>query len=117
MRIAGTSYTESLVNQLNSLAARQYDLQNQISTGQRVRMPGDDPGAMAHLGHDRPEGAAIVEPEQVIEPDHVRDVGEDRVRGVGDDQRVGPGELGRPIHGLEQVVQERQAPARARRDE
>lgn len=47
MRIAGTSYTDSLVNQLNSLAARQYDLQNQISTGQRVRMPGDDPGAMA----------------------------------------------------------------------
>jgi len=47
MRIAGTSYTDSMVNQLNSLAASQYDLQNQISTGQRVRMPGDDPAAMA----------------------------------------------------------------------
>jgi flagellar hook-associated protein 3 FlgL len=47
MRIAGTSYNDSLVNQLNLLASRQYNLQNQISTGQRVQRPEDDPGAMA----------------------------------------------------------------------
>ncbi len=47
MRIAGTSYTETLVNQLNSLALRQYDLQGQISTGQRIQKPEDDPAGMA----------------------------------------------------------------------
>jgi flagellar hook-associated protein 3 FlgL len=47
MRIAGTSYTDSLVNQLNVLTAQQYQLQNQVSTGQRIQKPGDDPAGMA----------------------------------------------------------------------
>src|SRR6266404_2674363 len=47
MRIAGTSYTDSLVNQLNVLTAQQYQLQNQVSTGQRIQKPEDDPAGMA----------------------------------------------------------------------
>src|SRR6185369_17507173 len=47
MRIAGTSYSDGLVNQLNQLSAQQYQLQNQISTGQRIQKPEDDPASMA----------------------------------------------------------------------
>ncbi|HTL19039.1 MAG TPA: flagellar hook-associated protein FlgL [Patescibacteria group bacterium] len=47
MRIAGTSYTDSLVTQLNTLSAQQYQLQGQISTGQRIQKPEDDPAGMA----------------------------------------------------------------------
>jgi flagellar hook-associated protein 3 FlgL len=47
MRIAGTSYTDSLVNQLNYLSAQQFQLQGQISTGQRIQKPEDDPAGMA----------------------------------------------------------------------
>jgi flagellar hook-associated protein 3 FlgL len=47
MRIAGTSYTDSLVNQLNFLNGQQYQLQNQISTGQRIQKPEDDPTGLA----------------------------------------------------------------------
>jgi len=47
MRIAGTSYSNSLVGQLNFLTAQQFQLQNQISTGQRIQKPEDDPLGMA----------------------------------------------------------------------
>src|SRR5260221_11695764 len=47
MRIAGTSYADSLVNQLNYLSAQQFQLQSQISTGQRIQKPEDDPAGMA----------------------------------------------------------------------
>jgi flagellar hook-associated protein 3 FlgL len=47
MRIAGTTYSDIAVSQLNLLTAQQTQLQNQVSTGQRVRKPEDDPAAMA----------------------------------------------------------------------
>jgi flagellar hook-associated protein 3 FlgL len=47
MRIAGTSYTDSLVGQLNFLSAQQFQLQTQISTGQRIQKPEDDPTGMS----------------------------------------------------------------------
>jgi flagellar hook-associated protein 3 FlgL len=47
MRIAGTSYTDSMINQLNYLTTQQYTLQNQVSTGQRIQKPEDDPAGMA----------------------------------------------------------------------
>jgi flagellar hook-associated protein 3 FlgL len=51
MRIAGTSYTESMANQINLLAGRQYKLQNQATTGQSIIAPEDDPaGMMQALG-------------------------------------------------------------------
>jgi flagellar hook-associated protein 3 FlgL len=46
MRVTGNSFTDSLVTQLNLLNARQYRLQNQASTGQRIQAPEDDPAAM-----------------------------------------------------------------------
>jgi len=46
MRVTGNSLTTSLINQLNSLAARQYRLQNQAATGLRIQAPSDDPAGM-----------------------------------------------------------------------
>src|SRR4051812_47343048 len=47
MRIAGTSYTNSMASQINALAGRQYKLQNQATTGQSITAPEDDPAGMA----------------------------------------------------------------------
>jgi len=49
MRVTGNSFTSSLMDQLNQLAARQYRLQNQVSTGQRITAPEDDPAAMQQV--------------------------------------------------------------------
>ncbi len=46
MRIAGPTFTDSMVSQLQTLAAQQYQLQNQAATGQRIQAPADDPGGM-----------------------------------------------------------------------
>jgi flagellar hook-associated protein 3 FlgL len=46
MRIAGTSYTNSMASQINLLASRQYKLQNQATTGQKITAPEDDPAGM-----------------------------------------------------------------------
>ena len=47
MRIAGTSYNDSMVSQLNYLTSQQFMLQSQVSTGQRIQKPEDDPAGMA----------------------------------------------------------------------
>ena len=59
MRIAGTSYTESLVNQMNVLSARQYRLQNQAATGQRIQAPEDDPAGMSQALTLQTEGSNV----------------------------------------------------------
>lgn len=46
MRVTGNTFSNSLVSQLNALTARQYRLQNQIATGQRIHAPEDDPTGM-----------------------------------------------------------------------
>jgi flagellar hook-associated protein 3 FlgL len=46
MRVTGNYFSNAMVNQLNVLAARQYRLQNQVATGQRIHAPEDDPAAM-----------------------------------------------------------------------
>jgi flagellar hook-associated protein 3 FlgL len=46
MRVASHSFTDTFINQLNALAARQQQLQTQAATGQRVRLPEDDPAAV-----------------------------------------------------------------------
>jgi flagellar hook-associated protein 3 FlgL len=48
MRVTGNSITNSLLSQLNALAARQSQLQNQAATGQRIQVPEDDPVGMSH---------------------------------------------------------------------
>ena len=47
MRVTGNSFSNTLVDQLQLLDARQYRLQNQASTGQRIQAPEDDPSGMA----------------------------------------------------------------------
>jgi flagellar hook-associated protein 3 FlgL len=47
MRVAGTSYTNSMATQINQLAAKQYQLQNQATTGQSITAPEDDPAGIA----------------------------------------------------------------------
>lgn len=46
MRVATNAYTDSMLNQFNTLASKQYNLQSQASTGLRVQAPSDDPEAM-----------------------------------------------------------------------
>ncbi|HWH70567.1 MAG TPA: hypothetical protein VNT26_14360 [Candidatus Sulfotelmatobacter sp.] len=46
MRVTGNSITNTLISQLNLLAARQVRLQSQATTGQRIQAPEDDPAAM-----------------------------------------------------------------------
>jgi len=46
MRVTSNSFTASFVNQLNVLSARQQRLQNQAASGQRIRLPEDDPAAV-----------------------------------------------------------------------
>jgi flagellar hook-associated protein 3 FlgL len=52
MRIATNSYSDSMLNQFNTLAAQQYKLQNQVSTGLRVQSAADDPTAMQNTLSD-----------------------------------------------------------------
>jgi flagellar hook-associated protein 3 FlgL len=49
MRVASNTFSESLVNQLGSLVARQQRLQNQAATGQRIQTPDDDPVALRRI--------------------------------------------------------------------
>jgi flagellar hook-associated protein 3 FlgL len=47
MRIAGTSYLDSMVNQINLLSSQEYQLENEASTGQAITAPSDNPVGMA----------------------------------------------------------------------
>jgi flagellar hook-associated protein 3 FlgL len=49
MRIATNSASESMVRQIQSLGAQQARLQNQVSTGQRIFQPEDDPSAVGRV--------------------------------------------------------------------
>lgn len=49
MRVTQNSFSESLVSRLNTLNARQYGLQSQVSSGLRVQAPSDDPVAMQNV--------------------------------------------------------------------
>jgi flagellar hook-associated protein 3 FlgL len=49
MRVTANTFPNTLVNQLSQLAVRQNRLQSQAATGQRVRLPEDDPTAMRRV--------------------------------------------------------------------
>lgn len=49
MRVTASTFSNSLVDQLNRLAIRQYGLQNQAATGQKVALPEDNPGAIRRI--------------------------------------------------------------------
>jgi flagellar hook-associated protein 3 FlgL len=66
MRIAGTSYSDSMANQINLLAARQYKLQNQATTGQSITAPEDDPAGMVQALGLQADGASVAQYAQNI---------------------------------------------------
>lgn len=49
MRVTANTFSDSLINQLNQLTLRQNRLQSQAATGQRVKLPDDDPTAMRRV--------------------------------------------------------------------
>ena len=49
MRVPTSTFTDRVALQLQQLSAQQSQLQNQISTGQRITDPSDDPAAMSRL--------------------------------------------------------------------
>src|SRR5262245_57400129 len=66
MRVTGNSFTDAFVNQLNLLTARQYRLQQQAATGQRIRAPEDDPAAMQRVLALRDENNGVKQFQQNI---------------------------------------------------
>src|ERR1017187_3744906 len=58
MRVTQNSFSDSLVGQLNTLTSRQYNLQNQVSSGLRVQAPSDDPTAMENTLNYQADNAA-----------------------------------------------------------
>jgi len=49
MRVSANSFSDTLITQLSNLAVRQQRLQSQAATGQRVRLPEDDPVALRRV--------------------------------------------------------------------
>ncbi len=49
MRVSANSFSDTLITQLGNLAVRQARLQSQAATGQRVRLPEDDPVALRRV--------------------------------------------------------------------
>jgi len=46
MRVATNAYTDSMLNQFNNLASKQFTLQSEVSSGLSVQAPSDNPTAM-----------------------------------------------------------------------
>ncbi|MFM1770682.1 MAG: hypothetical protein RJA22_3211 [Verrucomicrobiota bacterium] len=61
MRVTANTFPNSLVDQLSKLATRQYRLQNQAATGQRIQLPEDDPTAVRRVLDLQAEGSAVVQ--------------------------------------------------------
>jgi flagellar hook-associated protein 3 FlgL len=59
MRVTANAYTNSLTEQLNALASRQSRLQAQAATGQRIRLPEDDPAAMRRVLDLQAEASSV----------------------------------------------------------
>ena len=49
MRVPTHAATTTVTNQIAELSARQTKLQDQVASGQRVKLPGDDPAAIGRL--------------------------------------------------------------------
>ena len=58
MRVASNSYTESMLNQLNTLVSTEDNLQSEVSTGLNVTAPSDNPTAMTNTLNDLADQAA-----------------------------------------------------------
>ncbi|MEK7780107.1 MAG: hypothetical protein AAB370_01235 [Verrucomicrobiota bacterium] len=49
MRVSANTFSDTLITQLSNLSVRQQRLQSQAATGQRVRLPEDDPVALRRV--------------------------------------------------------------------
>ena len=61
MRVSSSSFTNSLLNQLGQISARQTRLQNQAATGQRIQAPEDDPAAVRRVLSLQVEGKTVAQ--------------------------------------------------------
>ncbi len=61
MRLATSSLTATLIAQMQQLTTQQAMLQNQVSSGQRISQPGDDPVAVAHVVAAQMEQSALTQ--------------------------------------------------------
>src|SRR5450432_2771605 len=61
MRVPTSSFTDTIISQLQQLTSRQAQLQNQVSTGQRITNPGDDPTAMESVLHIESEKQQLLQ--------------------------------------------------------
>ena len=59
MRVTANTFSSSLVDSLGSLAVRQQRLQSQAATGQRIRLPEDDPVALRRVIDLQTEFSAV----------------------------------------------------------
>src|ERR1051325_1252968 len=67
MRVTNNSFSDSLLNHLQSLSRRQSAIQTQISTGQRVQDASDDPLAAQEILGLRDDAAATAQYQKNIE--------------------------------------------------
>lgn len=66
MRVTPSSFSNSLVNQLDLLASQQNLLQNEVSTGRRIQTPADDPAGMSLVMGWQAEGQSLAQYQQNI---------------------------------------------------
>ncbi len=59
MRIATNSISDGIINQIQQLTSQQAKLQNEVSTGQRISQPEDDPAAIGRVLNLESEGRQI----------------------------------------------------------
>ena len=59
MRLSNSSTAAALLDQLQRLSSRQAELQRQVATGQRIRLPGDDPAAVGRVVASQMERGAV----------------------------------------------------------
>ncbi len=66
MRVTPSSFSNSLVDQLDLLASQQNHLQNEVSTGRRIQTPDDDPVGMSLVMGWQAEGQSLAQYQQNI---------------------------------------------------
>lgn len=59
MRLSNSSTAAALLDQLQRLSSRQAELQRQVATGQRIRLPGDDPAAVGRVVASQMERGSV----------------------------------------------------------
>jgi flagellar hook-associated protein 3 FlgL len=59
MRVTANAYSNALIEQLNSLSLRQSRLQAEAATGQKLRLPEDDPAGMRRVLDLQTESSAV----------------------------------------------------------